>query len=173
MDEYMIVLRIIHIFAGAYWFGAGVFAVGILEPAVETSGKAGKRFMQHLSQRKAFATSFPIVAVLTVVSGVLLYNRVSGGFDSDWITSKPGIALTFGGIVGIAELIFGGAVHGPTTAKLADLGKQIEASGAPPAPEQSAELERLLQLTKQMGYISVGLLTIALFCMAIARYLYG
>jgi hypothetical protein len=62
---------------------------------------------------------FPIVAALTVLSGVALYWRASNGLDGAWIKSAPGIAFTVGGLAAIISFVGGLVLVGPSFAEQA------------------------------------------------------
>jgi hypothetical protein len=49
MATYMIVLRLIHIFAGIVWAGWAFIQLGFIEPALKAAGPAGGAFMQALT----------------------------------------------------------------------------------------------------------------------------
>jgi uncharacterized membrane protein len=173
MDEYMIILRIIHGFAGVYWLGASIFLVGILEPTAESAGETGQRFLRILYLQRQFVYAFPAVAVLSTLSGLLMYENVSSGFDSDFMSGKYGVVLSVGVLAGIAGFIFGGAVHGRLASKMGELIQAIQADENGGTPEQIAELKALQGREKQAGFVSVGLLSLALTCMMSARYMFG
>jgi hypothetical protein len=108
---------------------------------------------------------------LTVLAGVLLYWRDSGGLDADWIGSAPGITLTVGALSGIAALAIGGSIVRPTIKANLAIGKAVAASGGPPTPEQAAQLQALQQRSHAAGKVIVPLLILAVAAMASARYL--
>ncbi|HLF29066.1 MAG TPA: hypothetical protein VJG32_22285 [Anaerolineae bacterium] len=170
MDLLMIVLRLIHIFGGFLWFGIGFFYVRFLEPTVQATGPEGQRFIQKMGQVTPINNAIGIAAILTTLSGLLMYWRISG-FQGSWITSSYGIGLTIGGLAGLAEFILGATVSGPTAARIAALGKELEAKGGPPSPEQLAHMQALQEKLHTNGVRGVLLLTIALIGMSIAQYL--
>src|SRR5688572_13718538 len=68
----LLVLRIIHILGGIFWLGSGLFTAFFLTPALGRVGPAAVGpVMSALQQRRLF-TILPIVAVLTILSGVRL-----------------------------------------------------------------------------------------------------
>lgn len=171
MDVVGIILRLIHIFAGVFWAGATFMVVGFVYPTVQELGPEGQRFMQRLVQQRKYTTYVSAAGGLTILAGLLLYWRDSGGLRIGWITSGFGLALTIGGLAAIATLVLGFAVTKPTVEGLAALGKEIQAGGKPPTPEQMARLQGLQRRMSQALMWTTVLLVIAVAGMAVARYL--
>ena len=171
MDWYVIVLRVIHIAAGVFWVGAAFVLFLFIQPSVRATGPAGQEFMGHLTTRKNLPLVVLLSGVVTVLAGLLLYWRASGGFDTAWISSGPGISFTVGGVAAIVTLALGLAVTKPSIDRMGALGQEIASSGGPPTPEQAAELQRLQARTVLVGRVSLVLLAVAVVAMAIARYL--
>ena len=167
----MIVLRIVHILAGVFWVGAFLFTFFLLQPSVAELGPDGGKVMTHLVQRKRMPIVIMIAALLTIVAGVLLYWRVSDGFNPDWITSAPGLTFTVGALAAIAALAVGFTASKPAGNRMGALGQEIATSGGPPSEEQMAEMQSLGQRLKTVGWVNLVLLTIAVVAMAAARYL--
>ena len=51
MDLYMLVLRIVHILAGAFWVGSALTVFLFLQPAAREVGPAAGPFLTHLAQK--------------------------------------------------------------------------------------------------------------------------
>lgn len=171
MDEYMVGLRLVHILAGIVWVGFAWFMTFMLRPAVKAQGQEGQAFMRGLIKHTPVVGLMPVVALLTVVSGLLLYYRVSDHFNSDWMSSAAGVVLSVGSAIGIIEFIFGGAVIGPTMKKLGQLASQLEGQGGPPS---DAQMTQLRALQNRMGWaepLSSAMTIAAVIGMAAARYM--
>jgi hypothetical protein len=166
MQFVLIVLRLVHIAAGAFWAGSALLIALVLLPGVRKAGPGGER---HLPMA-AISQAMSLAALLTTLSGLLLYGWVSR-FAWGWIVSPLGIGFTVGSLAGIAAFLLGLLSTGPTAQKLAALGGQIAAAGGPPKPEQAAELGRLQAKLATSSTISTILTTGAMALMAIARYL--
>ena len=76
MDPLVIVLRLIHVVAGALWVGMVTFVTYYLQPALQEAGPEGGKVMAAL-QRRGIMTVMPILAVATLVSGLWLYLRAN------------------------------------------------------------------------------------------------
>ena len=164
MDIILIVLRLIHIVAGAFWVGAALMVTLFVEPTARAAGPAGGQFMQRFSQSK-YGMATTIAAILTVVGGFVLY-----GYLGYTLTSGAGVTLLIGGLVATVSLVYGGAVTGPTAMKMGKLSAEIQAGGKPPTPEQAQELQMLLGKLAQASRINTVLVVVSLVLMAVARY---
>lgn len=170
MDLYMVVLRLIHLFSSVFWVGTIFFYALFLLRRVKAAGPVGGQFMQQLSQPPLTAT-LSSASGLAVLSGILLYWRASGGFDSAWIGTAPGLALTAGGVTALLAMVIGVIVSRPAASRMAALGREIAAAGGPPSPAQAAEVQALSARLERALYQTAYLLVITLIGMAIARYL--
>ena len=171
MDTYMVVLRILHIVAGVFWVGAAFVTTLFLQPTAREIGPAAGPFMAHLAGKKRLVDWVLRAAGLTVLAGVLMYWRVSGGLNPDWIGSAYGIALTVGALCGIAAFTLGLTVVRPTIMATLAIGREVAESGGPPSPEQQAQLQALSKRGKDIGNVIVPLLLVAVAGMASAQYL--
>jgi uncharacterized membrane protein len=166
----LVILRTIHIFVGMLWVGSAIFYLFFVEPTVKSIGPSGQQFMQHLVARQRFPQYMGAVSLLTVLSGISLFWISSGGFQTGWILSGPGIAITIGSLVGISVFLLGAFLIGPTAEKLGGLASEVGHAGGPPNPTQVAELHKLdrrLTLFERADFI---MLTFSLLTMVTARF---
>ncbi len=170
MNIGVILLRIVHIFAGVFWVGGGILTFAYIEPAVKATAPAGQKFLQYLLVQRRFSFSMGIASLLTVLAGATLYWGDSGGFQWAWITSPTGLGFTIGASMGLTAFFVGLLLIKPTAERLGTLGQQISASTQPPASEQLAELNRLQARMATVERWDFVLLSIALLAMATARY---
>jgi len=166
MQFILIILRLVHIVAGAFWVGSALMLALVILPGLRKAGPGSER---HLPMAK-ISQAMGISSLLTTIAGLLLYWLVSG-FSWAWISSPVGIGLTLGSLAGIAAFLLGTFSTGPTSGKIAALGAQMQAAGGPPTPEQTAELGRLQAKLARSSMWSTILATAALVFMAVARYL--
>jgi uncharacterized membrane protein len=169
VDIYAIALRIVHILGGVFWAGGAFALIGFVSPAARQAGPAGGKFMQELTLRTRWTTAVGAAAGLTVLSGLLLYWRASGGLRPEWLSSGPGVTFTLGGLAALIAMGIGIQV-GNTSQRMAEVGKQIEAAGGPPSPENAAKLAAFQARLQSLGSLTVVLLVVTLLAMASARY---
>jgi hypothetical protein len=164
-------LRVVHVLAGSFWFGAALLNTGFLAPTVRAIGPAaGGQFMRHIVQERKLPVFINGSAVLTVLSGLALYWWRSSGFDSTWVSSNSGLLFGFGGIVAIVALFFGVLVIGRAAGRLGVLAAEAQSSGGAPTPELAAEIQRLQARMSTGSKIGLALVTVATLCMAVGRY---
>jgi uncharacterized membrane protein len=170
VDVYMVVLRIVHILAGAFWVGSALTIFFFLQPAAREVGPAAGPLMTQLAQRKRLPDVTLAAAGLTILAGLLMYWRVSGGFDADWIGSEYGVTITIGAVAAIAAVALGASIIRPSMKRAAEIAQAAAAAGGP-TPEQGAEIQALQERVRVSGNVVIPLLLIAVITMAAARYL--
>jgi uncharacterized membrane protein/mono/diheme cytochrome c family protein len=171
VDAYMIIFRLIHIFSAIIWVGSTIFILAFVQPAIAALGPDGQRFMRSLYRNTRFAIVFPLSSLLTVIAGLALYYRISDHFNSDWMGSTAGIVLSVGALAGLAAFFHAAAAMGPMTRRAGALMSEIGQQGTPPTQEQLAQMRSLQSRTRTQGFVSVGLMIIAIIGMVSARYL--
>lgn len=161
MDWYVVVLRVVHIVGGAFWFGAAVVFAAFIEPTAKEIGPSAGPFMQHIAQKKKLPIVIAVSSVFAIVAGALLYWRDSSGFSTVWIRSRSGLGFTVGAVAAIAAWLVGFIVLRPGIDRLAN----AAASGSP------NELARIQRTMRRGSMFNVLFLAAAVIAMASARYL--
>jgi uncharacterized membrane protein len=171
MDERTItlLLRLIHILAGIFWVGSAFMMAGFIVPTMRETGREGGRFIQHLMQRRRLPIYVGIAMLLTILSGLMMYVRLTAATHGSWANTGPGIAYGIGGLAAILGAFTGSMVGGAAGRRMAAMGQSIGAGG--PSPEQQAELGRLQGRIALGTRLSSVFLVVAAGAMAIARYL--
>jgi len=171
MDWALVILRFLHVVLGAYWAGVILFTALYLEPSVRAAGPAGGQVMGQLVAR-GHLTVLPVVALVTILSGVDLLRRTSGGFDPAFMASRMGIALSSGALAAIVAFVIGVFVMRPTTLKVMALAQA--AMQAPEGAARDAQLAAIAPLRRRTTLtvrVVAVLLAVAVTTMAVARYL--
>ena len=167
---YLIVLRLIHIICAVFWTGATLYLAGFIIPAVKALGPEGGKFMQQLSRTNKLPLVMNIAGTFTVIAGILLIERISGGFQAEWFGTPHGIIVSIGGTSALIGYVIGITVNLPAIIRMAAIGKSIAASGTPPSPEQLQELQKIRNKLFTATNIIAIFLLIALINMSIVRY---
>jgi uncharacterized membrane protein len=170
MDLYMVVLRIVHIVAGAFWVGSAITVFLFLQPAAREVGPAAAPLMTHLGQKKRLPDIVLGAGGLTILAGLLMYWRVSDGLDGDWITSTYGLTITIGALCAIAAISLGASIVRPSMLRAGAIQQAAAAAGGP-TPEQMSEVQALQAKVRKAGSAIVPLLVLAVALMASAQYL--
>jgi len=170
MSALILILRIIHLFAGVFWVGFGIFNIQFLQPAVRATGADGQKVMQYLSQKTRFQITVYSAATLTVLSGLALY-WIQTGFRAGALSSGYGLIIGLGGIAGIVAWLLAVFVIGGIFRRMAAVGQAIQAQGGPPTADQTAQMQALTTRLGKTGRIAVTFALISVLGMAIGRYI--
>ena len=170
MDHYIIFLRLIHIGFGVFWGGVVIFMPIFLLPTVKALGPEGGKFMQTLMKTKNFLVWINISAALTIVSGLALYERDSGGFGMSWIHSGMGTMITIGAVAAFAGWVIANIMQKPAATKMMKIGKTIAEAGGPPSTEQQQEIGKQQAKLFMGAQLTAWLIGVSVLTMAIARY---
>lgn len=169
-QTYLLILRLLHIVFGVFWAGSAIYFALFIIPAVKASGPEGAKFMQQLSK-----TGFPIVimisALITIIAGILLIWKLSGGFQSAWFSTSYAMVLTTGGGLAIISFLIGFTVNRPAANRLLKIGQTIAQQGAPPTAEQMQQLTAIRKRLFTASNIIAGLLILVVIAMSIFRYI--
>ena len=166
----MLVLRFAHVFFGALWVGMMGFQTFFLMPALADVGPDSGKFMAALMRRR-LPVIMPIVALITLVSGFWLFQRLSGGAAAGLMRTPMGMAFGSGGLAALLAFLLGIVVMRPAMMRSAALGASLPSASPDERARISAELQRLRARGTMMGWVVMILLLYALSAMAVARYL--
>lgn len=169
-DPVVLLMRVLHVLLGVFWGGTVLLNAFFLQPALRDSGPEGGKVMGAL-MRRGFMTALPIAAVITLLSGLWLYWKVSGGFEPAYVHSAQGMTLAIGGVCAIVGFAIGMAAIRPNMAKAAAL---MQAAAQKPEAERgaiAAQAQALRQRAATAGNVVNVLLIVAILAMGIGRYL--
>lgn len=167
----IILLRLIHIVAGVFWAGTAIFTAVFLIPSIRALGPGGGPVMQQIAQVRKLPMYFLGAGVLTVLSGIGLYWRASGGFRNAWMHSGPGATFGIGALFALIAMFVGIFVATPTAKRAGALAAAIGSAGRPASPEQMTEMQRLQARMGKASALGATLLVLATSAMAVARYI--
>lgn len=165
-----VVVRVTHVLLGAFWVGSTLLLALFIIPVVETSGPAGGAIMQGL-MKKGMPRFLTFIGLFTVLTGIYLLWQLSGHFSGGFMGSASGILLSTGALFGLIALLIGVHVSRPTVNKLGEIGARVAASGAPPTPEDTAEMARLRARVATATRLVAIALVVAVVCMALGPHI--
>jgi uncharacterized membrane protein len=168
-DIVMLVLRVLHLFCGAFWVGGALVGAFFLGPAVQRMGPDGGRFMHELMQRRRFGLYMTLAGGFTVLTGLAFLGH---GMSSEvWRASTYGRTMMTGSALGVLALVLGHSVNAPTAKRLGALGAEMQAAGGPRSPDQHAEVARLQRRLRTASVAVAILLSLTVVAMAAASAL--
>jgi hypothetical protein len=163
-------MRALHVLLAAAWVGATIFTTFMLMPVIEGSGPLGGQIMQSL-ERKGMTAFFAALGGITVLTGIYLYWRFTGGFDPEVSRSNAGMAFGVGGVFGILAVVIGGAVIGRSSRKLLALMEQLPKASDAQKGALMQEAAALRGRMKSFGMIVLLCQVAALLLMAVGHYI--
>ena len=157
MDWLMIVLRLIHVGGGALWVGMMFFMTFYLTPAMAEAGPAESGKLMAALQKRRIMVVMPVIALLTIFSGLWLMMRAYGG-PGNLAASRMGMALNLGATAAIIAFLIGVIFMRPLMMRST-------------TATDPAEAQKLRARGAMLGRVVARLLMFALAAMAVARYL--
>ena len=171
MNAEMIVLRLVHVLGGMLWVGMALYNTFVIIPIVTEAGPVVANAVMAGFQKRKVMTIIPIIAGLTILSGVRLMQITSGGFKPEYFASTMGKTFAWGGLLAILALALGILIVRPAMMKAGAL-----AASRAAAPEASrAAIDAQAASARRTGatwsmVVSLMMLAAAI-AMATARYL--
>jgi len=169
MQILIVALRLVHVVSGALWVGFVMFTVFYLVPSVQEAGPDGGKVMAAMQRRGVMAVT-PMLALATLLSGLWLYWRVSGGFQSGFMRSGTGMTFGLGAAAAIVAYAIGMIVMRPAMLRAAALMQDVGALAPGERERRVAESGRLRKRGADAGRAVALLLLVAVSAMAVARY---
>jgi len=157
MNWLVLVLRLIHVGGGALWVGMMAFMTFFLTPALAEAGPQESGKVMAALQKQRIMIVMPVIALLTIGSGLWLMFRVYGG-PGNLAASRMGMALNLGATAAILAFLIGIIVMRPLMMRAM-------------AATDPAQAQKLQQRGASLSRWVARLLMFALAAMAVARYL--
>lgn len=171
MKAEFLTLRIVHVLGGIFWVGSLMFTSFFLVPVLRSSPAVAGQVMAGLQRRRLF-TILPIVALLTIASGIRLLMIASAGFSSEYFSTSAGRTFGAGAVAATIAFLLSVLVSRPGFVRVGRLGASLAATTDEGAKERiAAEMQRLTRRVTIANAIVAALLLLTAVGMAIARYL--
>jgi uncharacterized membrane protein len=167
---WVILLRIVHVFAAALWFGGAIFSTFFIGPAVKATSPDSGKFMQYFLRKRHFHAAMTWFANLTILAGTLLFWRDSFGFSSSWLAAPTGIGFSIGACFGILVYLWGFFVVSPTSNQMGKIGEALQSSGGQPTSQLIRDMQAIERKFTIAIRVDTALIMLALLFMATARY---
>jgi hypothetical protein len=168
----IITLRLLHVLGGIFWLGSGLFTTLFLLPSLAGVGPAAGAVMAAMQRRRLF-TVLPVVALVTVLSGLRLLWIASGGLDGRYFATGSGRAFAASGAIALLAFLLGMLLARPAMLRAAKLAATMTA--ASDDAERDARVRQIAALQQRgatMNRLAILLLTLGAAGMAVARYIH-
>ena len=164
-----LVLRAAHVLIAAIWIGAVAFVTFFLMPSLQEAGPSAGPVMAALMRRKLHVFMASIGGT-TVLTGIYLYYRFTGGFDPALSGTRSAMVFGTGGLAGIVALILGGAVVARNAKKMGELGAKLASARDPERAALATQMSAARQRAASASLLVVILQVIAIVLMALGHY---
>ena len=164
----VLLLRLIHIAAGAFWVGSVFTFFLFVQPAAVAVGPEATKFTYQLIHHRRLPLVILASAVTTVLAGILLLIITSNGLDPDLLFSESRLGYTVGGVAAILTLGVGALYVFPRTRTVERTIGRLIAESRPPTPEEQQTLAQAGRESRKAGWVVLGGLTVAVISMATA-----
>ena len=166
----ILLLRLIHIGAGAFWVGAVFTFFLFVQPAAVAVGPEATKFTYQLLHHRRLPAVILGSAVVTVLAGIWLLVITSNGLDPDILFDVSRLGYTVGGVSAILTLAVGGLYVFPRTRVVETTLGRLIAEARPPTPDEQQTLAQTGRESRRAGWLVLVGLAIAVAAMATASY---
>lgn len=160
-------IRVLHVLLGAIWVGVIVFTALFLTPAMRDLGPESAKLMASLRAR-GLIVFMPVVAGVTILSGIYLYWRYTAGFSPEVSRTPSGMAFGIGGACGILAYIIGMTIVSVSMSKAAKLAQALPTTPEPQRAALMATVNAHRQRAARASQIVAVLVVAAVMLMAAA-----
>jgi len=171
-DWGVLLFRLIHITAGVWWAGSIFLFVMFVQPSAKAIAPAGAPFMMELLGKRKVADRILGLATVTIAAGLVLYwiDWHDAPSLGDFAAHGHGLGITIGALSAITAFLIGLFATRPTANRFMALAGQVAASGGPPTPKMGQQIQQLQGRLAALAKVNLTFVTIAVVCMATARY---
>jgi len=167
--EYLTFLRLVHIVCSVIWAGGMIYYAAFVIPASKSLGQDGAKFIQQLSGTKKVPVTMGVTATLTIITGILLMQRLLGGIKNSF-GSTHGVILVIGALLALSGFIIGLVVNISASKRMSVIGKMAADSGQQFNATQLEELKKLRNKSFTAANVIALLLFTSLILMSIVKY---
>ncbi|MGE5801865.1 MAG: hypothetical protein ACM358_06385 [Gemmatimonadota bacterium] len=165
-----ILLRFAHVFFGALWVGMMTFQVFFLAPTLTEMGPDAGKVMAGMMKRR-IPVIMPIFALIAIISGMWLFQRISGGNMAALMATPMGKGFAAGGAIALLAFLIGIVVMRPAMMRSMKLMQEIASAPPDRRPGMQAEIQKIRARGEVLGKVVTVMLLLTLGLMAVARYL--
>jgi uncharacterized membrane protein len=167
----MILMRFLHVGSAIFWAGAVFFINTMLGPTIAALGPQGIPVMQELERRNYFGRILG-AATITILSGLYLVWKDSGGFQGSWFGTHFGMGISIGMAAAVVAYVAAIVLLRPAMLRVATIGGQLaQATGGDARTALMADFDAARASLMRIGIMTMLLLVAAVIAMAVARYL--
>ncbi len=167
MDNWLSIVRLLHVLFGVFWVGSVFFTVLILKPRLTGLGPMFEKPVMGAIMPRVVPAMFTSAVIVFITGSILTFNMRAGDLDS-LLTTGWGRMISLGIIATLGAMIVGLGVLTPTGIKMGRISDEL--GGNPPTPEQAATLTRLGRRMDLFERADFVLVLLAIATMPLARF---
>lgn len=167
MNDWLSIVRLLHVLFGVFWVGSVFFTVLVLKPRLAKLGPAFEKPVMAAIMPRVVPAMFAS-AVIVFATGSILTFTMRGGDLGSLLSTGWGLMISLGIVATAGAMGVGLGGLAPTGIRMGKIAEQLK--GQPPTPEQAATLARLGRRMDRLERVDFGLVTLAIMTMPLARF---
>lgn len=167
MEDWLAIVRLLHVLLGVFWVGSVLFTMLILKPRLARLGASFEKPVMAAIMPRLVPAMF-ISGITVFVTGSILTLNMRAGDVSSLLSTGWGFMIFLGSVATVGAIIVGLGGLAPTGIRMGRLSDEL--SGQPPTPAQAAALARLGRRMDRLERVDFALVVFALATMPLARF---
>jgi len=167
MEDWLGIVRLIHVVFGVFWVGSVLFTVLILKPRLARLGPAYEKPVMGAIMPRVVPAMFASAFIVFISGSIITFNMRAGDLGS-LLTTGWGLMIFVGILATIGAMSVGLGGLTPTGIRMARISGEL--NGQPPNAAQAATLARLGRRLDRLERVDLVLVLIALATMPLARF---
>ena len=168
MEDWLSIIRLLHVLLGVFWVGSVLFTVLILKPRLAKLGPNFEKPVMGALMPRVVPAMFASAVIVFITGSILTFNMRAGDLGS-LLTTGWGLMISLGIVATLAAMSVGLGGLTPTGIKMGKISDQL--NGQPPTPTQAATLARLGRRMDLLERVDFVLVLLALATMPLARFM--
>jgi hypothetical protein len=167
MDNWLAIVRLLHVMFGVFWVGSVFFTMLILKPRLAKLGPGFEKPVMGAVMPRVVPAMF-VSGITVFITGSILTFQMRAGDIGSLLTTGWGLMIFLGILATVGAISVGLGGLTPTGLRMARISDQL--NGQPPTPEQAASLARLGRRMDVLERVDFVLVLFALVTMPLARF---
>ena len=168
MEDWLSIVRLLHVLFGVFWVGSVFFTVLILKPRLAKLGPNFEKPVMGALMPRVVPAMFTSAIIVFVTGSIITFNMRAGDLGS-LLTTGWGLMISLGIVATLAAISVGLGGLTPTGIKMGKISGQL--NGQPPTPAQATTLARLGRRMDVLERVDFVLVLIAVATMPLARFM--
>lgn len=164
-------IRAAHVLFGAVWVGVAVFRAWWLLPMAKDLGPDAEKVSSSL-QRRGYIAAAHAIGMISVLSGLWLYWRYTGGFSTEGSSTHAAMVFGSGGVLAILAIFVEALLVGRSMRRARTMARDAAATASEHDRRRlGAGVEILHDRAVVGSRVAAVLLALTIVLMAVANYL--